>query len=148
MPRAGVRPRWIVTPSTGSRRGRIVDWLLNADSLVALLTLTALEIVLGIDNIVFISIIAAKLPGAAATSAPAGPRAGDGHAYLAPAVHLVDRRLTEPLFTVLGQEISGRDLILIAGGLFLLAKSTFEIHDKLEGESVTPPAGCRPPSPA
>ena len=110
-----------------------MDWLLNADSLVALLTLTALEIVLGIDNIVFISIIAAKLPA----RQPQARRLGLVLAMVMRILLLLSiswiARLTEPLFTVLGQEILA-DLILIAGGLFLLAKSTFEIHDKLEGE--------------
>jgi predicted tellurium resistance membrane protein TerC len=113
-----------------------VDSLLNADNLIALLTLTALEIVLGIDNIVFISIVASKLPAA---QQPQARRLGLVMAMVMRILLLLSlswiSRLTEPLFTALGQEISGRDLILIVGGLFLLGKSTYEIHDKLEGET-------------
>jgi predicted tellurium resistance membrane protein TerC len=117
-----------------------MDWLFSTQSFVALATLTALEIVLGIDNIVFITILASRLP--------------DGQKERARVVGLalamVSRiglllsltwvmKLTRPLFVVLGHGISGRDLILIAGGLFLLAKSTFEIHASLEGpEGETP----------
>jgi predicted tellurium resistance membrane protein TerC len=103
--------------------------------LVALLTLTVLEIVLGIDNIVFISILAGKLPpeqqGRARTL-------GLGLAMVTRLLLLFSltwlARLTAPLFAFAGHEISGRDLIMLVGGLFLLAKATFEIHDKLEGE--------------
>ena len=112
-----------------------MDWLVNPDSWVALLTLTALEIVLGIDNIVFISILAGKLPRAQQARAR---QLGLALAMLTRVALLFSLawiiRLTAPLFTVLGQEISGRDLILILGGLFLLAKSTHEIHYKLEGD--------------
>jgi predicted tellurium resistance membrane protein TerC len=112
-----------------------MNWLSDPEVWIAFLTLTSLEIVLGIDNIVFISILSGKLP------APQQPRARK----LGLALALVTRiallfslsliiRLTAPLFTVVGVEISGRDLILILGGLFLLAKATYEIHDKLEGE--------------
>ena len=100
----------------------------------ALLTLTALEIVLGIDNIVFISILAGKLPE---HQQPRARTIGLVFAMLTRIVLLLSitwiMRLTEPLFEVLGQQISGRDLILVLGGLFLLAKSTHEIHDSLEG---------------
>ncbi len=103
---------------------------------IALLTLTVLEIVLGIDNIVFISILAGKLPDEQAGRARV---IGLGVAMATRILLLLSLtwviRLTEPLFTVLGQEISGRDLILILGGLFLLGKSTIEIHERLEGES-------------
>jgi predicted tellurium resistance membrane protein TerC len=112
-----------------------LDWLTNPDIWIALITLTALEIVLGIDNIIFISILTDKLPENRQVLAR---RVGLGLAMLMRIVLLFSLtwiiRLTEPLFTVLGQGISGRDLILILGGLFLLAKSTYEIHDKLEGE--------------
>ena len=100
----------------------------------ALLTLTALEIVLGIDNIVFISILAGKLPE---HQQPRARTIGLVFAMLTRIVLLLSitwiMRLTEPLFGILGQQISGRDLILVLGGLFLLAKSTHEIHDSLEG---------------
>ncbi|MCK5572712.1 MAG: TerC family protein [Bacteroidetes bacterium] len=100
----------------------------------ALLTLTALEIVLGIDNIVFISILAGKLP---ARQQPKARTVGLGFAMVTRIALLLSitwiMRLTEPLFEVVGQEISGRDIIFILGGLFLLAKSTHEIHDSLEG---------------
>jgi predicted tellurium resistance membrane protein TerC len=105
------------------------------ESWAALATLTLLETVLGIDNVIFISILAGKLPEA---QRGRGRRLGLLLAMGTRILLLLSLawivRLTAPLFTVLGQEISGRDLILVVGGLFLLAKSTFEIHDKLEGE--------------
>jgi predicted tellurium resistance membrane protein TerC len=112
-----------------------MDWLMDPQAWIAFVTLVALEIVLGVDNIIFISILAGKLP--------VGQQKRARNVGLASA--LVMRiillfflswviALTEPLFTVFAQEISGRDLILLFGGLFLLAKATFEIHDNLEGE--------------
>jgi predicted tellurium resistance membrane protein TerC len=102
---------------------------------VALLTLTALEIVLGIDNIIFIAILSAKLPAAVQNRARL---IGLSIAMVTRVLLLLSitwiMRLTSPLFSLLNRDFSGRDLILIAGGLFLLAKSTLEIHDKLEGE--------------
>jgi predicted tellurium resistance membrane protein TerC len=113
-----------------------MEWLTDPEVWTALLTLTVLEIVLGIDNIVFISILAAKLPAAKQQLAR---RVGLGLAMLLRIALLLSitwiMRLTAPLFAVMGHEVSGRDLILIGGGLFLLAKATFEIHDKLEGEA-------------
>ena len=112
-----------------------MEWLTSPEIWAALVTLTVLEIVLGIDNIIFISILAAKLPAAQQARAR---RLGLAMAMLMRIALLFSLawviRLTAPLFSVLGEEISGRDLILIGGGLFLLAKSTHEIHDKLEGE--------------
>jgi len=112
-----------------------VDWLANPEIWIALVTLTVLEIVLGIDNIIFLSILSGKLPAA---QQPGARRLGLALAMLMRIALLFSlswvMRLTAPLFAVVGQEISGRDLILILGGLFLLAKSTHEIHDKLEGE--------------
>jgi predicted tellurium resistance membrane protein TerC len=112
-----------------------MDWLTNPQIWIALLTLTALEIVLGIDNIIFISILAGKLPR---REQPSARRLGLAAAMITRILLLLSIawviRLTAPLFTVLGQEISGRDLILLVGGLFLLGKATYEIHDKLEGE--------------
>ena len=112
-----------------------MEWLSNPEAWIALLTLTLLEVVLGIDNIVFISILAGKLPEATQKRAR---RVGLLAAMVMRILLLVSIawivRLTNPLFTVLGHGISGRDLILIGGGLFLLGKSTHEIHDKLEGE--------------
>jgi predicted tellurium resistance membrane protein TerC len=102
---------------------------------VALATLTALEIVLGVDNIIFISILAGKLPPAEREQAR---RTGLALAMLTRIALLVSLawvvRLTQPLFAVLGHDVSGRDLILLGGGAFLLAKSTLEIHEKLEGD--------------
>ncbi len=102
---------------------------------IGLLTLTALAIVLGIDNIVFISILAGKLP---ASSQEKARRWGLALALLMRIALLLSLRsimgLTRPLFTIVGFEVSGRALILIVGGLFLIAKSTREIHTKLEGE--------------
>jgi predicted tellurium resistance membrane protein TerC len=127
------------TEATGHGAG--LTSLFSVEAIVALLTLTALEIVLGIDNIVFISILAAKLPPDQA------PKARQIGLALAMGIRILlllsiswIMRLVEPLFSVpapwldegsLG--ISGRDLILLVGGLFLVAKSTYEIHDKLEG---------------
>ncbi|HWC77520.1 MAG TPA: TerC family protein [Blastocatellia bacterium] len=112
-----------------------MDWLADPQIWAAFLTLTALELVLGIDNVVFISILAGKLPEEQRKKAR---MVGLGLAMFIRIALLFSIswiiRLTNPLFTVVGQEISGRDLILIVGGLFLLAKSTHEIHQKLEGE--------------
>lgn len=112
-----------------------MDWITSPEAWIALLTLTVLEIVLGIDNVVFISILAGKLPEEQQAKAR---RLGLGLAMfmrigLLFSLSLIIQ-LTAPWFTVLGEEISGRDLVLIVGGLFLLAKSTHEIHDRLEGE--------------
>jgi predicted tellurium resistance membrane protein TerC len=120
-----------------------VEWITQPEGWAALLTLTALEIVLGIDNIVFISILAGKLP---ARQQPKARTIGLGFAMVTRIALLLSitwiMRLTEPWFEVIGQEISGRDVILILGGLFLLAKSTHEIHDSLEGaEKNTRPMG-------
>ena len=112
-----------------------MDWITDPQSWIAFATLLALEIVLGIDNIIFISILAGKLPAEQQSRAR----------YLGLGLALVMRiillfslswviGLTAPLFSVLGHGVSGRDLILILGGLFLLGKSTFEIHESLEGE--------------
>jgi predicted tellurium resistance membrane protein TerC len=112
-----------------------MDWITNPQAWIALLTLTALEIVLGIDNVVFISILAGKLPPEQREKAR---RVGLGLAMFVRILLLLSIawviRLTAPLFTVVGQEISGRDLILLLGGLFLLAKSTHEMHEQLEGD--------------
>src|SRR5512134_1242287 len=106
-------------------------WLTSPETWIALATLTVLEIVLGIDNIIFISILAGKLPESEQGRAR---RVGLALAMLMRIGLLLSltwiMRLTAPLFAVLGHPISGRDLILIVGGLFLIAKSTFEIHDK------------------
>jgi predicted tellurium resistance membrane protein TerC len=108
---------------------------MSAELWIALITLLGLEIVLGIDNVVFISILASKLPPEQEKKAM---RLGLALAMLIRIGLLFSLSwligLTDPWFTVLGEEISGRDLILILGGLFLLGKSTFEMHDKLEGE--------------
>jgi len=112
-----------------------MDWITSPQAWIAFGTLLALEIVLGVDNVVFISILAGKLPPAMQARAR----------YTGLALAMLTRlmllfslswmiRLTAPLFTIFQQEISGRDLILIVGGLFLIAKSTHEIHQRLEGE--------------
>jgi predicted tellurium resistance membrane protein TerC len=112
-----------------------MDWILDPQAWIALATLTALELVLGIDNIVFISILAGRLPPEQRNRAR---RIGLGLAMFMRIALLLSLawviRLTAPLFAMLGNEFSGRDLILILGGLFLIAKSTHEIHQKLEGE--------------
>ncbi|MCC6415520.1 MAG: TerC family protein [Opitutaceae bacterium] len=113
-----------------------MDWIMEPQAWISLLTLTGLEIVLGIDNIIFISILAGKLP----------QEQQDKARKLGLALALITRllllasiawmaKLTTPLFTLVGHGVSGRDLILILGGLFLLVKSTMEIHEKLEGET-------------
>lgn len=111
-----------------------MEWLTDPQVWIQLVTLTALEIVLGIDNVIFISILAGKLPHPQQTKARL---IGLTLAMLTRIALLFSivwlTKLTVPLFTVLHNEISGRDLIFIIGGLFLLAKSTFEIHEKLEG---------------
>ncbi len=111
-----------------------MEWIASPEGWIALGTLTVLEIVLGIDNIVFISILAGKLAPAERNRAR---RLGLSLAMLIRIGLLfsitVVMGLTAPFFAVLGQEISGRDLILLLGGLFLIGKSTYEIHDKLEG---------------
>jgi predicted tellurium resistance membrane protein TerC len=111
------------------------DWIADPNAWVALATLTALEIVLGVDNIIFISILVGRLP----------PEKRDLARRLGLSLAMGSRillllslawimRLTEPLFSVFGQDVSGRDLILIGGGLFLLWKSVHEIHNSLEGD--------------
>jgi predicted tellurium resistance membrane protein TerC len=119
-----------------------MEWLFNAQSLVALATLTALEIVLGIDNIVFITILASRLPSGQKEKAR---MVGLALAMISRIALLLSltwvMKLTRPLFAVLGEELSGRDLILLAGGVFLLAKSTFEIHESLESLEEKKPKG-------
>jgi predicted tellurium resistance membrane protein TerC len=111
-----------------------MEALFTTDNLIALATLTALEVVLGVDNVIFISILAGKLP---ADQQARARRVGLMAAMVMRILLLFSLawivRLTEPLVSVLGRGISGRDLILLGGGLFLLAKATIEIHDKLEG---------------
>ena len=110
------------------------EWVISPEAWVALTTLAALEIVLGIDNIIFISILVGRLP----------PKQREPARYIGLVLAMLTRLallfsivwvmgLVKPWFTVLGQEISGRDIILIGGGLFLLAKATHEIHNSLEG---------------
>jgi len=110
-----------------------MEWLSDPQGWIALITLTVLEIVLGIDNIIFISILAGKLPAYQQSRART---TGLALAMITRIGLLFSltwiMRLTEPLFAVLSQEISGRDIILIVGGLFLIFKSTREIHEKLE----------------
>ena len=111
-----------------------MDWLLNPEIWIALVTLTVLEIVLGVDNVIFISILSAKLPDQQQRPAR---RIGLALAMVSRIGLLLSIswiiRLTEPLFAVMGHDFSGRDLTLLLGGLFLLAKSTYEIHESLEG---------------
>ena len=110
-------------------------WISSPETWIALLTLTALEIVLGIDNIIFISILASKLPKEQQNM---GRQIGLVMAMATRILLLFSltwlTRLTSPLFSIFTYDISGRGLILISGGLFLLGKSTFEIHERLEGE--------------
>ena len=111
-----------------------MDWITDPQIWISLVTLTGLEIVLGIDNIIFISILAGKLP---AEQQQKARQLGLMLALVTRILLLASiawmAKLTTPLFTLVGHGVSGRDLILIVGGLFLLAKSTHEIHEKLEG---------------
>lgn len=111
-----------------------MEWLTDPQTWMALLTLTALEIVLGVDNIIFISILVGRLPQRQQNKARV---LGLGLAMLTRIGLLLSivwvMKLTAPFFTAFSREVSGRDIILIAGGLFLLWKSTIEIHDSLEG---------------
>jgi len=134
-----------------------VDWVANPEVWISLVTLTVLEIVLGIDNVIFISILASRLDGSQSDAVgrldgSPSDTAGGGARSPADRARVVGLslamgmrvllllgiswivRLTTPLFSVFGHELSGRDLILLGGGLFLLGKSTFEIHHKLEGD--------------
>lgn len=112
-----------------------MDWMANPDAWIALLTLTTLEIVLGVDNIIFISILAGKLPQDQQARAR---RIGLMLAMLTRIALLFSiawiARLTTPLFHLGEHGVSGRDLILLGGGLFLIGKATYEIHERLEGE--------------
>src|SRR5919109_416280 len=112
-----------------------MDWITQPETWIAFITLVALELVLGVDNVIFISILASKLPQDQQQSAR---RTGIALAVVTRILLLLSLSwiigLTEPLFTIAGFEISGRDLVLLAGGLFLLWKSVNEIHEKLEGQ--------------
>jgi len=113
----------------------VIELLTDPQAWLAFTTLLALEIVLGIDNVVFIAILAGKLP---ADQQAKARQLGLGLAAITRVMLLFTLawmvKLTTPLFAVMGHELSGRDLILIGGGLFLIAKSTHEVHEKLEGE--------------
>src|SRR6185369_3072551 len=112
-----------------------MEWLTDLDAWIGLLTLTVLELVLGIDNIVFISILSGKLPAHQQKKARS---IGLSLAMIMRILLLLSitwiTRLTRPLFVIGGFDVTGRAIILVAGGLFLLVKSTHEIHDRIEGE--------------
>ena len=111
-----------------------MEWITDPQAWIGFATLTVLEIVLGIDNVIFISILSGKLPKAQQDKARLiGLVLAMGMRILLLLTLSWIIKLSEPLFTVVGQEISGRDLVLLLGGLFLLAKSTHEIHGSLEG---------------
>jgi predicted tellurium resistance membrane protein TerC len=119
-----------------------MEWTTNPDNWLALVTLTVLEIVLGIDNIIFISILVGKLPQGRQASART---LGLALAMITRILLLLSlawlTRLTAPLFTLFEHGFSGRDLILLGGGLFLLAKATHEIHGRVEGGEEAPGGG-------
>lgn len=114
----------------------MLEWIYMPEAWISLMTLTALEIVLGIDNIIFIAILCGKLPNEQRDRARV---IGLGLAMVTRILLLLSlfwiMKLTTPLFSVIGQEISGRDIVLIAGGLFLIAKSTLELHSHAVGEN-------------
>jgi predicted tellurium resistance membrane protein TerC len=119
-----------------------VDLLLDPQIWIALLTLTALEIVLGIDNIIFISILANKLPAEQRdTARRVGILAAMGMRILLLLGISWVVTLTQPLFQIAGHDFSGRDLILLGGGLFLIGKATWEIHGRIEGDDHVREAG-------
>ena len=124
----------------------MIDLLADPQAWISLLTLSVLEVVLGIDNIIFISILAGKL---APVDQPKARRFGLMGAFMSRVALLLSitwvMRLTEPLFTLLSRAVSGRDLILIVGGLFLIGKATMEIHSQLAGleETATSAKGGR-----
>ena len=122
-----------------------MDWFSDPNAWVSLLTLTVLEIVLGIDNIIFISILSGKLP---AKDQPRARSFGLMGAFVTRVLLLLSitwvMRLTQPLLTLFGHGFSGRDLILLAGGIFLIGKATMEIHDKLEGQTHDEAGKVRP----
>ncbi len=115
------------------------DWIFSPQAWIALITLTSLEIVLGIDNIIFLTILVGRLPE---KNRPVGRILGLSFAMLTRILLLCSlvwiARLTTPLFTIVNQTFSGRDLILIVGGLFLLGNSTLEIHHAIEGSRKQP----------
>jgi predicted tellurium resistance membrane protein TerC len=120
----------------------VLELISRPETWVSLVTLAAMEVVLGIDNVVFLTILTGRLPAA---QQPSARRLGLALALLTRlgllfAITWV-MGLTAPLFTLLGRSVSGRDLILLGGGLFLLAKATFEIHDKLETSGHAPASG-------
>jgi predicted tellurium resistance membrane protein TerC len=122
-----------------------METLFTSTGILALVTLTFLEIILGVDNVIFISILSSRLPGEMQKRAR---RVGLLAAMAMRILLLLSIawiiRLTAPLFTVLGQDMSGRDLILIIGGMFLLGKATVEIHERVEGESPHKPTRTAP----
>jgi predicted tellurium resistance membrane protein TerC len=122
-----------------------MDWMLEPQLWVAFITLVALELVLGVDNVIFISILAGKLP---TTLQQRARVIGLSLAVVSRLLLLLSLsgiiRLTEPLFSVFNFTVSGRDIILIVGGLFLIGKATHEIHDKLEGEEGHASARVKP----
>ncbi|MDQ3315290.1 MAG: TerC family protein, partial [Verrucomicrobiota bacterium] len=122
-----------------------MEWLSDPQAWIGLLTLTVLEIVLGIDNIIFISILASKLPAAQQARARF---TGLALAMIMRILLLLSLSwiigLTKPFFALAGFDVTGRALILIGGGLFLIAKSTHEIHNKLEGDDEHGPVRVAP----
>lgn len=113
----------------------IIEWLTDPTILASLVALTAMEIVLGIDNVVFISVIVSRLPEPQATRArQIGLALALGFRVLFLFTLFWLTRLTEPVFTVFGEDVSWRDLVLLGGGLFLLVKATQEIHRDVEGD--------------
>jgi predicted tellurium resistance membrane protein TerC len=122
-----------------------MDALLTSEGLLALLTLTFLEIILGVDNVIFISILSSKLPHEHQSRArQTGLLAAMVMRILLLMSIVWIIRLTAPLFSLAGREFSGRDLILIGGGLFLLGKATLEIHERLEGQEGSVPRRLAP----
>jgi predicted tellurium resistance membrane protein TerC len=143
MPRAGLAYSRAGRSTVLLSKTKSVDWITEPKAWIALLTLTVLEIVLGVDNVIFISILSSKLPEGQRVRARS---LGLALALIGRVVLLLSLSwvigLTDVLFTIRSEEISGRDLIMLGGGLFLLAKATHEIHSSMEGGGHGPTAGA------
>lgn len=120
-----------------------MEWIADPSIWAGLVTLVVIELVLGIDNLVFIAILAEKLPPSQRDRARNGAAAGDGDALTAAGLYFWLVTLTQPLFSIHGLSFSARDLIMLFGGLFLLFKATVELNERLEGKDSENPTQRR-----